>query len=87
MITTAILQTLFNCTGSPLAESVLRSEVLLALGKCGDREFRDATARIRQGGWATSTEDPLTGDTLWSITKKGSQRIDPSMGRRITGGR
>ena len=75
MITTAILQTLHNCSGSPLAESVLRSEVLLCLGKCGDREFRDATARIRQGGWATCTEDPLTGDTLWSITKKGTARI------------
>lgn len=75
MITTTILQTLFNCSGSPLAESVLRSEVLLALGKCGDREFRDALARIRQGAWAACTEDPLTGDTLWLITKKGSLRI------------
>lgn len=75
MITTAILQTLFNCSGTPLAESVLRSEVLLCLGKCGDREFRDALTRVRQGGWATVTEDPLTGDSLWVITKKGAARI------------
>lgn len=75
MITTAILQTLFNNTGHPLAESILRSEVFVALGKCGDREFRDAVTRIRQGQWATCTEDPLTGDTLWSITKKGTARI------------
>lgn len=86
MITTAILQTLFNCTGSPLAESVLFTEIRLATGRCGDREFATALQRVRQGGWATSSEDPLTGDTLWSITKKGTQRIDPSMGR-ITGGR
>ncbi len=75
MITTAILQTLFNTTGSPLAESVLLTEVRLTAGKCGERDFQGALQRLLQGGWATASEDPLTGDTLWSITKKGSARI------------
>jgi hypothetical protein len=75
MITTAILQTLFNCSGSPLAESVLLTEVRLNLGKCGEREFQSGLARLRLDNWATSKTDELTGDTLWSITKKGTARI------------
>jgi len=77
MITTAILQTLFNCSGSPLAESVLLTEVRLNLGKCGEREFQSGLARLRLDNWATSKQDELTGDTLWSITKKGAARMNP----------
>lgn len=76
MITTTILQTLFNCSGTPLAETVLLCEVRLAAGRCGEREFATALQRVRQGGWATVTEDPLTGDSLWVITKKGAARME-----------
>lgn len=85
MITTAILQTLFNCAGTPLGETVLLTEVRLAAGRCGEREFATALQRVSQGGWATCSEDPLTGDTLWTITKKGMQRMNPSMGCRMEG--
>ena len=77
MITTTILQALFNCTGNPISETVLFSEVRIMSGKrVGEMEFSTALQRIRQGGYATVAEDPLTGDSLWSITRKGSNRVE-----------
>ena len=79
MITTTILQILHTTMGNPLAETVLLAEVRLTSGKCGEREFQTALQRVKQGGFASVAEDPLTGDSNWSITQKGF--------RRITGGK
>ena len=76
MITTTILQILHTCLGNPLAETVLLAEVRLNAGKCGEREFQTALQRVRSGGFATVAEDPLTGDSLWSISKKGLNRVE-----------
>ena len=62
--------------GNPLAQTVLLAEVRLNAGKCGEREFQAALQRVRQGGFASVAEDPLTGDSLWSITKKGLNRVE-----------
>jgi hypothetical protein len=76
MITTTILQVLFNCDGVPVRESVLLAETRIAAKRCGENEFATALVRLRQGGYAASSEDPLTGDTLWVITKKGIKRVE-----------
>lgn len=76
MITTTILQVLFNCDGNPVSELVLLSETRIRAKRCGEGEFQNALVRLRQQGFAKSSEDALTGDTLWEITKKGINRAE-----------
>ena len=76
MITTTILQVLYTNLGNPLAETVLLTETRLTGSHCGEREFQTALQRVRSGGFATVQEDPLTGDSLWSISKKGLNRVE-----------
>ena len=76
MITTTILQVLFNCDGNAVNETVLLAETRIQAKRCGENEFQTALVRLRQNGFATSQEDPLTGDTLWVITKKGINRVE-----------
>lgn len=75
MITNVILQVLNRNFGNPLDASVLLTEVRCSGLHCGDREFADALVKLKRGGWVNSKEDPLTGDNLWVITKKGVARI------------
>ena len=77
MITTILLQALFNNAANPLAETVLLTETrLMASKRVGEREFAAALQRIRSGGFASVSEDPLTGDSLWKITPKGINRVE-----------
>ena len=75
MITNVILQILNRCIGNPLSESVLLSSVRCTGTKCGESAFADAMTKLKQGGWASCAEEPLTGDNFWSITKKGIAHI------------
>ena len=74
-MTTAILQTLFNADGRPLNETVLLAEVRLMSGGGGESQFRADLARLTAAGMISSEEDTLTGDRMWRIEPKGSQRI------------
>jgi hypothetical protein len=74
-MSTTILQVLFNNSGHPLNETVLLAEVRLMSSGCGESQFRADLMRLKNAGMASVEEDGLTGDRMWKIEPKGSQRI------------
>ena len=74
-MSTTILQALFNSTGNPLNETVLLTEVRLMSSGGGESQFRADLARLKNAGMVSVEEDPITGDRMWKIEPKGSQRI------------
>jgi hypothetical protein len=74
-MSTTILQVLFNNTGHPLNETVLLAEVRLMSSGCGESQFRADLMRLKTAGMVSFEEDQITGDRLWKIEPKGSQRI------------
>ncbi|MFZ4774620.1 MAG: hypothetical protein ACOYM3_04610 [Terrimicrobiaceae bacterium] len=74
-MSTTILQALFNSDGNPLNETVLLAEVRLMSGGGGEGQFRADLARLKSAGMISVEEDQITGDRMWKIEPKGSQRI------------
>jgi len=74
-MSTKILQVLFNLSPQPLNETVLLAEVRLMSNGGGESQFRADLARLKNAGMVSAEEDPITGDRMWKIEPKGSQRI------------
>jgi hypothetical protein len=74
-VTTLILQILSNAAPSRLNETVLLAEARILRGGCGESEFRAALRALTSADMALPQRDELTGDTTWTITKRGEARI------------
>jgi len=74
-MSTTILHALFNSDGNPLNETVLLAEVRCMGSGGGESQFRADLARLKNAGMISFEEDAITGDRMWRIEPKGSQRI------------
>lgn len=74
-MSTTILQVLFNLQPQALNETVLLAEVRLMKSGGGESQFRADLVRLKNAGMVSSEDDPITGDRMWKIEPKGSQRI------------
>ena len=73
---TAILSILNSCGAYALPKSLLKTEAKTRLnGPVGDTDFTAALVFLEDKGLVSSSVDPLTEDTRYTITAIGKQAV------------